>query len=162
MVNSQHWRLAIGTLGLAGILAAFAVSAARADGSVSALRKPSGEAAGMGARPGEGEGAFFDAVVQEYNTSGARFRIDGHCQSGCTTFLSIRNVCITPGASLLFHAGGDWRVGRISARATQHMLAAYKPALRQYLLDNHFMETFAFHTISGREMVSRFGYPACR
>jgi len=147
-------RAAAGTLMLLCGLAAFASAPARADGSVSALRM------GMGARPGEMP--KFDAVVQQYNASGERFRIDSHCQSACTIFLSIRNVCIAPGATLLFHAGGDPRANKYSASATQHMLAAYRPTLRQYVTDNHFMDTFEFHTISGRDMVARFGYPACR
>jgi hypothetical protein len=132
----------------------FASAQASADGSVSALRM------GMGARPGEM--GNFDAVVSQYNASGDRFRIDSHWESACTIFLSIRNVCITPGATLLFHAGGDRRAGRISAWATQHMLAAYNSALRQYVTENHFMDTFEFHAISGRDIVRRFGYPACR
>ena len=143
--------LALSTLSALGVLAA---TPAHADGSVSALGM------GMGARPGEMP--RFDAVVQQYNASGERFRIDSHCQSACTIFLSIRNVCITPGATLLFHAGGDPRANRMSAASTQHMLNAYNSALRQYVTENHFMDSFAFHTISGREMVARFGYPGCR
>jgi hypothetical protein len=135
-------------------LTALAVGAARADGSVSALGM------GMGARPGER--GNFDAVVQQYNASGERFRIDSHCQSMCTIFLSIRNVCITPNATLLFHSGGDPRSGQVSASSTQHMLDAYNAALRQYVSDNHYMDTFTLHAISGRDMISRFGYPACR
>jgi hypothetical protein len=126
----------------------------RADGSVSALGM------GMGARPGEM--GRFDAVVAQYNASGERFRIDSHCQSACTIFLSIRNVCITPNATLLFHAGGDRRTGRMNPASTQHMLAAYKPGLRSYVTENHFMDTFEFHAISGGDIVKRFGYPACR
>jgi len=30
----------------------------------------------------------------------------------------------------------------------------------RYVTDNHFLDTFAFHAISGRERASRFGYPA--
>jgi hypothetical protein len=41
------------------------------------------------------------------------------------------------------------------------MLAAYKPSLRQYLVSNHHMDTLAFHTISGQELISKFGYKAC-
>ena len=135
-------------------LSAVAITPSRADGSVSALQM------GMGARPGEM--GRFDAVVSQYNASGERFRIDSHCQSACTIFLSIRNVCITPNATLLFHAGGDARAGRMNAASTQHMLAAYNSALRQYVTENHFMDTFAFHSISGRDIVKRFGYRACR
>src|SRR5713226_5495364 len=51
--------------------------------------------------------ARFDPVVAQYNQSGELFRIEGHCQSACTLFLAIRNVCIDRGARLLFHAGHD-------------------------------------------------------
>lgn len=135
-------------------LNAAAVTPSRADGSVSALGM------GMGARPGEM--GRFDAVVSQYNASGERFRIDSHCQSACTIFLSIRNVCVTPNATLLFHAGGNPRAGRMNPASTQHMLAAYNSALRQYVTESHFMDTFEFHSISGRDIVRRFGYPACR
>ena len=47
-----------------------------------------------------GRYARFDPVVSQYNQSGELFRIEGHCQSACTLFLGIRNVCIGPGASL--------------------------------------------------------------
>ena len=143
----------LSALTLVCVLSSYALAPAKADGSVSALGM------GMGAKPGEMP--RFDAVVQQYNASGERFRIDGHCQSACTIFLSIRNVCITPNATLLFHSGGDPQTNRISLASTQHMLAAYNPALRKYVTDNHFMDTFDFHTISGGDMITRFGYPAC-
>jgi len=154
MFKGQRLTRALGALMFLSVFGTFASTPARADGSVSALGM------GMGARAGEM--GRFDAVVQQYNASGERFRIDSHCQSACTIFLSIRNVCITPNATLLFHAGGSPKTGRMNAGSTQHMLAAYKPALRQYVTEHHFMDTFEFHAISGREMVSRFGYPACR
>src|SRR6516225_9497150 len=112
-------------------IASFASAPASADGSVSAVHM------GMGARPGEM--GLFDAVVARYNASGERFRIDSHCQSACTIFLSIRNVCITPNATLLFHAGGSVRAARMNPGSTQHMLAAYNDKLRQYVLEHHFM-----------------------
>jgi hypothetical protein len=154
MGKSQRLTRALSAVVFLCALGALATTPARADGSVSALGM------GMGARPGEM--GRFDAVVQQYNASGERFRIDSHCQSACTIFLSIHNVCITPNATLLFHSGGDMRANRVSAASTQHMLDAYNPALRQYVSANHFMDTFAFHTIPGREMIARFGYPACR
>jgi hypothetical protein len=153
MCKSQRLRRGLSALTFLCALGAFAAPSAGADGSVSALGM------GMGARPGEMP--RFDTVVQQYNASGERFRIDSHCQSACTIFLSIRNVCITPGATLLFHSGGDPSTNRMNPASTQHMLSAYKPALRQYVTDNHFMDTFAFHSITGQDMISRFGYPAC-
>jgi hypothetical protein len=106
--------------------------------------------------------ARFLAVIDQYNASGERFRIDGHCQSACTMFLSIRNVCVAPGATLLFHAGGSMRKGIMNPSRTQQMLSTYNAALRQYVTDNHFMDTFEFHPIPGRDIIKRFGYPACR
>src|SRR4051812_4204479 len=43
-------------------------------------------------------------IIQQYNQSGESFRIEGSCQSSCTTLLAIRNVCVDPSATLLFHA----------------------------------------------------------
>ncbi|HET9686443.1 MAG TPA: hypothetical protein VFP79_04605 [Pseudolabrys sp.] len=107
-----------------------------------------------------GQFSRFDPVVAEHNRTGELFRIEGHCQSACTVFLGIKNVCVQPSARLLFHAGHD-RQRNISTKWTNHMLAAYKPALRQYLVSNHYMDTLAFHTISGRELIDKFGYKAC-
>ncbi|HEY6383714.1 MAG TPA: hypothetical protein VIY07_18150 [Pseudolabrys sp.] len=107
-----------------------------------------------------GQFSRFDPVVAEHNRTGELFRIEGHCQSACTVFLGIKNVCVQPSARLLFHAGHD-KQRNISAKWTNHMLAAYKPALRQYLVSNHYMDTLAFHTISGRELIDKFGYKAC-
>jgi hypothetical protein len=151
---TTHRRFIAASGALASLCAlALAATPAHADGSVTATRL------GMGAMPGQMP--VFDAVVEHYNASGERFRIDGHCQSACTIFLSIKNVCVTPDATLLFHSGGDMQKNIPSARSTQHMLDAYNPALRQYVLDNHFMDTFEFHTIPGSEIISRFGYPPC-
>ena len=107
-----------------------------------------------------GQFARFDPVVEQYNQSGELFRIQGHCQSACTLFLAIRNVCVEPGATLLFHAGHN-RQHDVNASSTSHMLAAYNSALREYVTANHYIDTLTFHTISGRDMISKFGYRAC-
>jgi hypothetical protein len=146
---------ATGKLALLCIFCAFAGQPAHADGSVSSLRM------GYGA-PNRAVFDQFLAVIAQYNASGERFRIDSHCQSACTMFLAIRNVCIAPGATLLFHAGGSMQKGIINPATTQEMLSKYNGALRQYVTANHYMDTFEFHPISGRDIVKRFGYPACR
>jgi hypothetical protein len=102
----------------------------------------------------------FDPVVSQYNQSGELFRIEGHCQSSCTLFLGIRNVCIDRNATLLFHAAHDRR-GNPSPPLTTHMLDAYNGRLRNYVTANHYMDTLAFHSISGSEMTRKFGYRAC-
>jgi len=41
------------------------------------------------------------------------------------------------------------------------MLGAYNASLREYVIANHYMETLAFHAISGRDMIHKFGYREC-
>ena len=109
-----------------------------------------------------GGGTFnrFDPIVRQYNQSGELFRIVGHCQSSCTLFLGIRNVCIERGATLLFHAGHDLQ-RNIRPVFTNHMLNAYNARLRSYLIANRAMETLAFHAISGSDLIQKFGYKEC-
>ena len=107
-----------------------------------------------------GQFSRFDPVVSQYNQSGELFRIEGHCQSACTLFLSIHNVCIDRNATLLFHAGHD-RNRNVTNSATSHMLGAYNAALRDYVSSHHYMDTLEFHAISGRDMIQKFGYKEC-
>ena len=86
--------------------------------------------------------------------SGQLFRIEGHCQSACTMFLQLKNVCVDPNAELLFHAGKH-------PFATKLMLESYNSKLRNYLMANHYMDNADFHAISGREIIQTFGYRQC-
>src|SRR5262247_3703215 len=103
--------------------------------SIAALAVGSSQPYGQG-----GWFAQFDPIVRQYNQSGEQFRIEGHCQSACTLFLGIKNVCVTRSAQLLFHAGHD-RQRNIKASATNHMMNHYNGKLRAYLVANHIMET---------------------
>jgi hypothetical protein len=112
---------------------------------------------------GGGPMAKFDAIIGQYNASGELFRIEGHCQSSCTMFLAIRNVCVDANANLLFHAA-------LSARERDHapypernahMASHYNPSLRAFVLANHYMDSFTFHPISGRDIIRKFGYRQC-
>lgn len=66
-------------------------------------------------------------------------------------------MCIGRQARLLFHGGHKV----VSTSAANHMLAAYKPRLRNYLVSNGYMKTVEFHTISGADMITKFGYREC-
>jgi hypothetical protein len=131
----------------------FAGQPAYADGSVSTLHM------GYGAR-NPAEFAQFQSVIQQYNASGERFRINSHCQSACTMFLSIRNVCVSSGATLLFHAGGADK--RASAPAARSKCSAPITPPCSSVSPPTTMEKLDFHPISGSELIKRFGYPACR
>ena len=102
----------------------------------------------------------FQPEIDRANASGELFRIRGHCQSNCTLFLGLRNVCVERSATLLFHAGHD-RNRNISAVSTGRMLNAYNASLRQYVMDNHYMDTLAFHAIPGAMIIDKFGYKEC-
>jgi hypothetical protein len=123
--------------------------------STSAL---AGTSAGFGMG---GRYARFDPVVSQHNQSGELFRIEGHCQSACTLFLGIRNVCIDRNATLLFHAAHD-NNRNVSPSLTTHMLDAYNSSLRNYVTAHRYMDTLEFHAISGRDMIRKFGYRECR
>jgi hypothetical protein len=102
----------------------------------------------------------FRPEIERANASGELFRIRGHCQSNCTLFLGLRNVCVERSARLLFHAGHD-RQRNINAASTQRMLNAYNAQLRQYLVANGYMDTLEFHTIPGSVIIDKFGYREC-
>src|SRR3954465_14166228 len=102
----------------------------------------------------------FQPEIERANSSGELFRIKGHCQSLCTLFLGLRNVCVERSASLLFHAGHD-RQRNINVGSTQRMLSAYNAALRQYVMDPHYMDTLEFHAIPGSMIIDKFGYREC-
>lgn len=104
--------------------------------------------------------AEFQPVIDQYNASGELMRIEGHCQSLCTMFLGLRNVCVERSARLLFHAGHDRR-RNINAGSTARMMSAYNGSLQQYLQAGGYMNTLAFHTIPGATMIDRFGYKEC-
>lgn len=142
---------------LSGFALAALLSGWLALGASSLPAAAEGSSAGYGMG---GEFRTFDPIVEQYNRSGAQFRIEGHCQSACTLFLAIRNVCIDRAATLLFHAGHD-RNRNVTSWATNHLLHAYNARLHAYLMANHFMDTLEFHSISGSEMIRRFGYREC-
>jgi hypothetical protein len=103
--------------------------------------------------------APYERIIAQENASGELFRIQGHCQSSCTMFLGIRNVCVERSANLLFHAGKQR--GVVTPAATARMTVMYNSALRNYVESNHYMDTLTFHTIPGRMIIDSFGYREC-
>jgi hypothetical protein len=115
-------------------------------------------------RPYGGGGPINAArIVREYNQSGRSMRIEGSCQSSCTMLLAIRNVCVDPNATLKFHAAlFPNEIGqKPPPRRQTQMLASYNAKLRNYLVSNGYVDTFEFHSISGRDIIQKFGYRAC-
>ena len=105
----------------------------------------------------------FVKIVRQYNASGEQFRIEATCKSACTLFLGIRNVCIERDVKLMFHAGHDISENRTGpdTRASNAGVYRYNESLRRYLVEGHHMDTDAFHTLTGADLVDRFGYREC-
>ena len=112
---------------------------------------------------GGGMMAKFDAIIAQYNASGEPFRIEGHCQSSCTMFLAIKNVCVDPNATLLFHAAlsAHERDHAPYPARNAHMASHYNASLRRFVLANHYMDSFTFHAVSWRDIIRKFGYRRC-
>jgi hypothetical protein len=103
-----------------------------------------------------GSSRSFGELAGQINRSGKLFRIEGLCRSACTMFLSLGSVCVDQDATLLFHSG---RPG--TTRGRERMLATYNAKLRDFLINNRYMDTPEFHGISGRDIVRKFGYKTC-
>jgi len=106
-----------------------------------------------------GKFADFLPVISHFNSTGERFPITGVCKSACTMFLSIRNVCVSPGARFYFHAGKQGVA--VNQHQTNVMLSTYNSALQGYIRDHHMMETNEFQMVPGSTII-KLGYPACR
>lgn len=105
----------------------------------------------------------FQPAIDRANRTGELFRIRGSCQSNCTLFLGVRNVCVERSARLLFHAGHGRGAKRyvINRNSTQRMLDAYNPKLRQFVIANGYMSRLEFSVITGADLIDRFGYRQC-
>ena len=130
------------------------------------LLAPSSALRAEGSSRPHGAGGYvpdFIKIIRQYNASGEPFRIEGNCKSACTLFLGIRNVCVERTATLLFHGGHDIKenVTGPQTRASRAALYRYNDALRQYVLDNHFLDTDEFHSLPGSMLIERFGYREC-
>ncbi len=124
-------------------------SSARAEGSST----PYGRG---GKRFGE-----MDQIIQQFNKSGELFRIQGNCRSSCTELLAIKSVCVDPSATIEFHAALETEDQPVSAARNARMAGYYHSSLRSFVIANHYMDSWAFHPISGQDMIQKFGYRQC-
>jgi len=103
------------------------------------------------------------SIIAKYNASGEPFRIEGSCRSSCTMLLAIKKVCVEPSATLLFHAAllPNQKGQKPNPQKQAMMLNSYNPKLRSYLVSNGYVSSFEFHSISGRDIIQKFGYRQC-
>jgi hypothetical protein len=111
-------------------------------------------------RPFDGGGNVLDYYgrAQAANSSSQRTVIAGVCASACTMKLGIRNACVAPDATLLFHQASY--NGFRSELGTRVMLYAYPRAIRHWVLRNGALNSDALTELSGRQAIS-MGVRAC-
>lgn len=81
----------------------------------------------------------YQQVAAQYD----RVVIDGMCKSACTMLLGVvplDRICITPRGYFMFHAGHDRGNRMFNQRATQTMLAAYAPEVRDWVTRHHALD----------------------
>jgi hypothetical protein len=70
----------------------------------------------------------------------------------------------TAAAQLIRIAGfviGGTGLERFTITSAPNGGAAQDGTIREFVLANHYMDSFAFHPISGRAIIHKFGYPQC-
>jgi hypothetical protein len=100
-------------------------------------------------------------IIKQHGKTGELLRIEGSCQSSCTMLLAAKNACVDPGATLYFHAAINRSDKPVSSGKNKYMASHYNDKLRNVVLANHYMDDWTFHTISGAELISKFGYRQC-
>lgn len=111
-------------------------------------------------QPFDGGGNVFAyySHTQEANFRPSRTVIAGVCASACTMKLGIRNVCVSPDATLLFHQASN--NGIRSELGTRLMLSAYPSCIRQWVLRTGALNSSFLTALSGRQAIA-MGMPPC-
>lgn len=120
-------------------------------------------------RPLDQGGSIGARLRQISDASGQRHEIRGDCMSACTLWLGHKGACVSPDATLWFHAAADglkqahyanpwlWK----SAEGNRILLGAYPARLRAVVVSNGWLETPDMHTLSGVQLIA-LGVPECR
>ena len=111
-------------------------------------------------RPFDGGGSVVDYYgnAQAANSSARRTVIAGVCASACTMKLGIRNACVEPDATLLFHQASY--NGFRSELGTRIMLNAYPARIRHWVMSAGALNSSFLTELSGRQAIS-MGVRAC-
>ncbi len=111
-------------------------------------------------QPFDGGGNVFAyySHAHEANFSPVRTVIAGVCASACTMKLGIRNVCVRPDATLLFHQASY--NGIRSELGTRLMLSSYPSCIRRWVLRTGALDSSFPTALSGRQAIA-MGLPPC-
>ena len=105
----------------------------------------------------------FLALQAQLAQSGRRVIVRNECNSSCTMFLRLRNICAEPGASFLFHAGhkimNNGQIGAPVPHSMDQMVTnLYPPRIRAFIIRHGGLKVQPI-VLRGAEM--RALVPAC-
>lgn len=107
--------------------------------------------------------ATRDREVDRLRASGERVELRGTCNSACTMYLGLENICIDRRASFGFHGPSSYGRPLPAAefeRWSQIMARNYREPLKTWFLDTARYEIGGQLRLSGAELI-RLGYPEC-
>lgn len=102
--------------------------------------------------------------ISRINTQRMRVELRGRfCYSSCTMYLGAANVCVSPETTFGFH-GPSRRGAALEPDMFDHwsqvMADHYRPALRDWFLQEARHRIRGYYRISGEQLIA-MGYPAC-
>ena len=111
-------------------------------------------------RPFDGGGNVLEYYGNAHsaNYSPRHTVIAGVCASACTMKLGIRNACVEPDATLLFHQASY--NGFRSELGTRIMLYAYPRTIRHWVLQSGALNSSYLTALSGRQAIA-MGVRSC-
>lgn len=107
----------------------------------------------------------FGGILADYALQAGRWKaskqsvaITGTCASSCTLYLMAKHTCVTASAKIQLHAAFDRRDGKLVPWATDLLMHAYPPPLRNWVR-RHGGLTANVLTLEGHDLTSMF--PVC-
>ena len=145
-------------LAAAALAAALACSAASPAAAFFLFSRQSND--NYSRRPFDGGGNVLDYYGNAHfaNYSPRRTVIAGVCASACTMKLGVRNACVEPDATLLFHQASY--NGFRSELGTRVMLYAYPQRIRHWVLRSGALNSSVLTALSGRQAIA-MGVRSC-
>ena len=124
------------------------------------LNTPPGNAPVAIYKDGGGIVETFLEKAQQYNLEGRRVEIRGSCRSACVIALSVKNVCVAPGAVVKAHSAYEKYSGTLRPDYNQKMLAPVPYRIKTYL-EGKLQKNYTPETTLDYSQLRAFGIADC-
>jgi hypothetical protein len=109
---------------------------------------------------GGGSVAEYMEKANLYNMMGRRVEIRGSCRSACTMALTVKNVCVGPGAIVKWHDAYNELTGQRRPDVTARMIAPLPEKIRNRI-EGRVTEDYNPYTIISYRNLVKLGIPDC-